>query len=701
MKVTKKKIWISVGIAAGVLLLVGAIVAIICVSCSKRNNKDVVETPDNVIHVVEGTLHKVNVTESDIPFVVDGQTDYKIYVDVSNPSLSSSINKSASFVSEQVQKAAGPEMEIIAEAPADLSEDSYAIVYGFEDLFNGMGLSMPTDDIGSTGYYIKTQGNVVFIEAYGSDGYRMGGLAFLREVIGYDMISETCIVYDRIPTTMPCMEIIERPDFDYRQIQNYYTSIEAYGMGMHTHTDIWIPINGWDMHNTLYYVPLEIYGAEHPDWYRADKQQVCYTAHGKRGEYEALLDTVFGVIKEKMAEYPTLENISFTAMDGTGQDTCTCGTCTEYKTLYGTSAATCIYFMNDLNVLVQSYIEEYEPGRVMNLTFFAYHDAEPAPVERVKREDENGNVIWGEPILDEEGNFQPLRRYAMDDERQFIKDSDGNYVYEEDSNGNPTYLRCDEHVYPWLAPIYSKFTSSFYSEENKSYAQNVSAWYAVSENVYVWVYGTNFKYYLYPYNTWSSSVETYRYLKESGVKYVWNQAQERNQATAFTDLKDYIDSKFLFDVNADYGEVLDKYFKNYYLDAADEMRAMFEIIQAQSAYLEETVPTITGGIYDEIGEKEYWPRLLLEEMLTLIDNAYAKVEKYKTSDPVLYENLVTRIKQESIFPRYVICMYFGDYYSDIKQMREEFRDDWNALGFTIYKESDGDMQSVFTNDWGL
>ena len=85
----------------------------------------------------------------------------------------------------------------------------------------------------------------------------------------------------------------------------------------------------------------------------------------------------------------------------------------------------------------------------------------------------------------------------------------------------------------------------------------------------------------------------------------------------------------------------------------------------------------------------------------MVENAYKAVEKYKTSDPKLYENLVRRIKQESIFPRYVLCMYYEEYYPNIRQMREEFREDWNALGFSIYRETGGDMQSVFTNDWGL
>ena len=83
------------------------------------------------------------------------------------------------------------------------------------------------------------------------------------------------------------------------------------------------------------------------------------------------------------------------------------------------------------------------------------------------------------------------------------------------------------------------------------------------------------------------------------------------------------------------------------------------------------------------------------------ENGLKAVEKYKYSNPQLYDNLVKRIKQESIFPRYVICMYYGDYYANIQEMRANFRDDWNELGFSVHREHEGDMQSIFTNNWGL
>ena len=196
-------------------------------------------------------------------------------------------------------------------------------------------------------------------------------------------------------------------------------------------------------------------------------------------------------------------------------------------------------------------------------------------------------------------------------------------------------------------------------------------------------------------------VETYRYLQSCGVQYIWAQGQERNQSTAFSHLKDYIDSKYFFNVNTEYNKVLDTYFSNYFLDAGPHMRKLFNLIQAKSAHIEQTVITVTGGIYDDISKPEYWPRFLIEEMLRMLDDAYKAVEPYKATDPALYQNLIRRIKQESIFPRYVQCMYYGDYYPNIRALRESFRNDWNELGFSVYRETNGDMQSVFTNDWGL
>ena len=130
------------------------------------------------------------------------------------------------------------------------------------------------------------------------------------------------------------------------------------------------------------------------------------------------------------------------------------------------------------------------------------------------------------------------------------------------------------------------------------------------------------------------------------------------------------------------------------------MRKMFELIQAQSAYLEKTIPTISGGIYDDIGSPEFWPRLLLEQLNSYIEQSYKAVEKYKVTDPKLYNDLIKRIKKESIFPRYVICTYYEDSYPNIYELRKAFKNDWVELGFSVYKETDGDMQSVFTS-WGV
>ena len=179
MKLTKKKLILLISICVSVVLILSGVLTWILIANGNKGEKG----KDNIIHYVEGTLHKVNVTESNVSFIKNGATNYKIYVDESDEKLASQIIKSANFVAEHILKATGVEISVEYEIPSSLTQNDYAIVYGYrESLFKNLGLAMPTEDISTTGYYIKSKGNLVFIEALGGDGYRMGGLAFLREV---------------------------------------------------------------------------------------------------------------------------------------------------------------------------------------------------------------------------------------------------------------------------------------------------------------------------------------------------------------------------------------------------------------------------------------------------------------------------------------------------------------------------------------
>ena len=603
------------------------------------------------------------------PFIVDGATSYKIYIE------DAALKTIATYVNEQLESATGAKLSIISNKPTTITKYRYAIVFGHEDLYEGLGLTLPEkENIGLSGYAIKRIGRTVFIVAYGEDGYRMGALAFLREVIGYDMISEDCIVYEKDGSTLPAFNLTEKPSFAYRQQQTYMTEDEVLGMGLSAHTDIWIPsAEGWDMHNALHYLPVETYGSSHPNWYTSDKKQICPTAGGTSAEFNAMVDVIVANMMVRINAYPTIENISFSIMDSVGGDACTCTRCNLYTTLYGNGgfSAAWVDLMNAINAKIQAQIGERE----LNIAFLAYRSTETAPAN---------------------DDFSLMKRYEIDD--------NGNYTQTSED------LKCDDNVMVWLAPIDGKYAENLNHADNAATLATIKKWCALSNNVYLWMYGANFKYYMYPYNTWQASAESYKILAELGVKGAWSQSNE-TEATAFTDLKAYIDSKFMFNVNADYETVLNDYFTNYYGAASSYMRSMFDKIVTKCNEIEENNDGLGRGIYDNIentsgflgiDSKKYWEKSWMDELIALCDDAYAAIDADTTLSEEEKTVIKNRITKESLFPRYMLCTAFASSYSstDKKEMRQAFKTDCEALGVTLYREADGELSSLYS-EWGV
>lgn len=605
-----------------------------------------------------------------VPFVTDGQTNYKIYYEGGFKSY-------ATFMQEQLGVATNATLPLVSATPQNLSIYRYAIVLGYNELAEENGVTVPAN-----GYAIKKVGRVVFIVANSQDNFRLGAIAFLREVIGYEMISEDCVIYGDGGNYLPELDLTEAPSFEVRQQQTYMTKDEVLGMGLQAHTDLWIPSSeGMDMHNTLHYLPEETYRSKHPSWYytytdsiNVERTQICPTAGGKSSEFNAMVKAIAENMMVQINAYPTIENISFSIMDTGDNDDCQCARCKLYDTLYGEGgfAAAWIDLMNAINAEIRPQLN----GRKLNIAFLAYRGTEKAPAD--------GNL----------NGVTLKKRYEFND--------DGTYTQTNED------LRCDEGVTVWLAPINAKYAENFNHEDNQEHLLTVKKWCEISDSVYVWLYGTNFKNYMHPYNSWQASAENYKILKELGVDGVWSQSNE-TEATAFTDLKAYIDSKFTFNVDAVYETVLKTYFENYFGPASTQMREMFNRIVKRCNAIEDEYDGLGRGIYDElenksgfmgIGAKTYWAKDWANGLVTLCDEAKAAVDKSALSD-AQKTAIKSRITKESLFPRYLLCTTFANDYStsNRKTLRQAFKADADALGFTLYKEH-GDISSLYSG-WGV
>ncbi len=639
-------------------------------------------------HKVEGTIHMgyENLKDEGMPFVIDGKTDYKIVYDENN----SFSTKASRYIMSQLGAATGASME--KEESPIWSEDAKYIIVDNEELQTAAGVVMTDIDLGVAGYQILTKGNSVFILTTGNDSYQMAALAFLRIVVGYDFISENIIVYEKDGSYIPEMNIIERPDFDYRYDMVYYQhSINvAYGMGLSENGSLFISTGSDSTHNSFWYLNPKEYefshencnlgytdeecAEGHKNWYSELRcgyaandgswgatffgtyaSQLCYTAHGSEKDKKIMQQVVADKIVA-LALDPKNANksvIQFTAMDESTN--CDCQYCKAIISEYGSISAAIIMFVNGVDDIVQAALKEYaeENGtkvKDLNILFFAYQNSRFAPNK-----------------LDEK-------------------------------------TKCNEHVGIYIANSKARYAWTMYDEINSVDAEAIQDWGKFGK-IYFWYYAQNAMNYFVPSNTFSATIENFRFAKECngvwmGNNGVWKCAYQ----TGFMAFKEYITSKAIFDVNVDFNDVKEQYFEHNFGDGGVYIEQFFDESTAHMTYLRDRGDNtdFNGVCVNENPDKAaYWPLHLVERWNDLCNKALEAIEKTKAEDPELYEAYRRNIILESLFPRYVMCKLYDKSYTDseLKEMQQAFYEDCQLFGMA--DEGDYTTLDELWKAWGM
>lgn len=624
-------------------------------------------------HLSSKGLHKISVTaNANRKFIENGKTDYTIvYADGDHG------KRAAEFLVKQAFAASGAYINAI---PASEYEKAYEsgdklIVIGVKSLFDAAGLTMPSDEIGVTGYYLTTKDNSAFIGVKHAMGCQSGTLAFLRYTFGYEMYADDAVTFENKGETIPDMEIVEKPDFTFHRDGNgmgVYHPDAMYGLGFQGANWIFASVGENMWHNTFDYLPKKTYQQKHPKWYSDNGAQLCYTAHGDETEYAEMVDTVTAVAIDTLNKYPERNTLTFTIQDG--MSGCECAACSAMVSTYGAESAAAIKMTNTVADKVKKHFDDKaaaeggEP-REFTILIFAYNYMEQAPVKTV----------------------------------------DDKLVAADDS------VKLHDNVGVYIAPLNGTdvdYSRSFYDEKNADTRALIDGWSALTDNIYLWLYETNFAHLAYPFNSWDSLVETYRYAAEINAVHVNNLGAFYGVAnpTGFTRLKDYIDAKAMYDVNVNYAELVDKFFDGYFAEAAEPMRRYFDELNVWMRELQENYPDdVKGYCYEQINKEQYWPKRMLEGWLDCIDEAYKSIEKYKGAEQSKYEALQKHILAESIFPRFALLeLYSGNYDNEaLYSTRVAFKDDIESLGFDWLVEADpftGLKQYTFSElfkQWGI
>ena len=620
--------------------------------------------------------------------VDEGETDYEI---VLPKKATSREKKAASELNLFLEKATGVRLGIVTDDEiGELNTDlEYIYIGETEQATKETVGDFSEETLTSQGYIIKQIDNAIFLVGGSDFGTLFSVYEFLGRTIDWDCIAVDEIIYTETDTVkIENIDVVDVPDIEYRVVGNYqaYDNDELANRFrfIRAHSHGFMAVEGRVYHNAFSYLPPATYNNAnnpanyHPKWYMTEnvtanqQLQLCYTAHGDAAEYEAMQKAALGVLKKTIKANPEMTSVQFTMEDNLNW--CSCSTCAASMAKYGTGSAVVIEFLNDLHDKLNDWLEEEGITRKINLVFFAYHATLDAPVK---------TGMGGTYTL-----------------------IDG--------------LKCKDGVYVFYAPIYANFYTSledrtnnfgnYQERSNAKYLADIKKWSVVSDQLYFWYYSTNFKDYFIPYCNFNAMKDNFRIAKENNVKYLFNEGQHypsTQNPTGFTYLKDYLESKLMWDVEADEAALTDKFFANYFDEAAEPMRKYYDELNAHAASTlkhRQKEGAYDLSCFENICATRFWPKDKLKTWLGYIDEAYAAIEDLETADKSRYNTIKKRIMKESIAVRFLYLDLHSSNdadiaYVEVQEMKKQFKKDALALKFSEYGQ--GSPISKLWTKWGV
>ena len=126
---------------------------------------------------------------------------------------------------------------------------------------------------------------------------------------------------------------------------------------------------------------------------------------------------------------------------------------------------------------------------------------------------------------------------------------------------------------------------------------------------------------------------------------MYTQGAMDSVTACFTDMRQYVESKLMWNVNDSYQRLAKDFIDHYYYEAAPEINEFYETVRDR--LMEYHANRGDGGsIYTNIANKTLYPYPVLRYYTSLFDKAMEKIDHYQEDDPQFYDILKARIMKE-------------------------------------------------------
>lgn len=614
----------------------------------------------------DGEGDKNNMNETPYYLIENSATDYKIvYPEARGSYIDIAVKELRTFLGEITP---GITIKVSSDTGLTHSADAKYISLGDTALLQSAGISVDKEKLGTDGYAIITKDQSVYLVGGSTHGTLFAVYEFLEKQFGYHFYAKDCYDLERDVTEKKLLDfdLTVTPSIAVRymadgQFVSSNDNESARRMRSTPQDDFIVSARdskggAGNWHTTPYILPKDE-NPEHPEWFgfgsTGAATQLCYAGrpaasgtdgkkHGKADQsalVDALVASMEKLIDTKFGSDTNDSELFFCLTTADNFDWCECEYCKEITEAYGGSkAASYIVVANKVAAKLQEYMNEKYGGRKITVFIFAYQVTEQPPV----REKADGTF---EPILD------------------------GPY-------GDDIIL--GDNVVLLYAPIAADYYKTFKDEVNEVEYKRMAQWKTIASHIAMWTYDKTFyTNYFVPQNPYNSMDENIRWYVENGAVFLHAQGQTTNtQMTDWGNLKTYLSAQLSWDCTQDIEELIDGFFTAYYKDAAPAMREWFddyrtyfderadywwgEEILIGNEWVEFNFRTTHGGDKTLLPSLKFYEYERLKKWETSLNKAYGAIEKYKTSDPALYETLEARITRESVSLNYLIGTLYGD-----------------------------------------
>ncbi len=636
--------------------------AIFITSCSPKkdenngasNNNQTTTTPTKVTY--DEGIHDLTATETTKWLVRNGATNYKILLpNKADNDLVFAKNELVNFF----QEATGVKLAVETESSKGKTHDANQryISLGDTKMLESANIDLRTDGLNADqlrkynndGVRIATKDSTIYITGGKLNGVLYGVYDLLQIYFNFDWYSYDCYDLDTGKQNLKLLnfDVLDIPDFENRTnsraVLTVNNSQERFRANSGVYDYVYIATGSYDgktdvrtIHNTseLINVATDGYDKYKDYWLAETGFQLCYTAHGNQEAYDAMVHEIArkfeGAIMYTAQRKDKHKNkIDLGLMVEDDKVLCNCEHCTQGQNYYGAYTALIIKLCNAVMAEVKDVWMNSEEGlpyknEDIRCSFFAYQSVIDPP--NVKFDETTG-------------------KYALVNEELKMRDDVGVF-----------YCLTKEH----------NQLVDFYAKDNDEFRKNFDIWGDISSFMHVWGYQTNFYYWIDFHNSFDFySNELFQYMAAKGVKMAHIQNAQKEDVSAFSDLKNYLQSKYLWDCTQDPVELQNKYFKAMYGEGADTMKEYFEYSKAihvrnytEFHYKQKGLQAEYGDLNREIhyikyNTADYETLGMLKTKMAYCDDALKIVEGlYKESNPEKYELLKKHIEKEWLSPAY-------------------------------------------------